>query len=300
MIDHTILNLKVELAKLRGLPWAYRQHHRRTSQDMTDHDAFLHAIRANWKDDSPRLIYADWLEEQGNSHLADFIRQQIEHHPKSEFTLCTSTIHSSVVREREGWVEGIPYPMIFGIDPMPHDLACQAVGFRDWALVGENGRVTYSRGFAVEAHVDLQEFLDIEERCRYCIDASPDPETNAIECNQCDGTFVGNVIEGDAAKILEAMPLLQRITTNKRPASNVLMQINVDMGRWFWSFIEAFEQEIPVNAMATGWLPAQLEAYFVWKNFSRHEDALQYFECDVLLRYARERLDHKRQQAAQP
>jgi uncharacterized protein (TIGR02996 family) len=39
-------------------------------------DAFLLAIAADVYDDSPRLIYADWLDEQGDSDRAEFIRVQ--------------------------------------------------------------------------------------------------------------------------------------------------------------------------------------------------------------------------------
>jgi uncharacterized protein (TIGR02996 family) len=45
---------------------------------MSDRDAFLAAIRAAPDDDAPRLVYADWLEENGDGDLADFIRLQIE------------------------------------------------------------------------------------------------------------------------------------------------------------------------------------------------------------------------------
>jgi uncharacterized protein (TIGR02996 family) len=40
---------------------------------MTDED-FLRAIEAAPADDSPRLIYADWLEERGQSPKAEFLR----------------------------------------------------------------------------------------------------------------------------------------------------------------------------------------------------------------------------------
>jgi uncharacterized protein (TIGR02996 family) len=40
--------------------------------------AFLAAVCAAPDDDAPRLIYADWLEEQGDSHRAELIRAQIE------------------------------------------------------------------------------------------------------------------------------------------------------------------------------------------------------------------------------
>lgn len=45
---------------------------------MTDGDALLHAIRENPGEDTPRLAYADWLDEQGPSNYAAFIRAQCE------------------------------------------------------------------------------------------------------------------------------------------------------------------------------------------------------------------------------
>src|SRR5262245_32687722 len=44
---------------------------------MTERDHFLAAIRANPDDDGVRLVYADWLEEHGDSERAEFIRGQI-------------------------------------------------------------------------------------------------------------------------------------------------------------------------------------------------------------------------------
>jgi uncharacterized protein (TIGR02996 family) len=45
---------------------------------MPDADAFLRTIAETPADDGPRLVYADWLEEQGESDRAEFIRLQIE------------------------------------------------------------------------------------------------------------------------------------------------------------------------------------------------------------------------------
>src|SRR5882672_259803 len=44
---------------------------------MLDRDAFLRTIRERPDDDGPRLVYADWLEEQGDPRGA-FIRIQCE------------------------------------------------------------------------------------------------------------------------------------------------------------------------------------------------------------------------------
>jgi uncharacterized protein (TIGR02996 family) len=43
---------------------------------MTCDKAFLEAIVADPEDDAPRLIYADWLDEQGDGPRAEFIRVQ--------------------------------------------------------------------------------------------------------------------------------------------------------------------------------------------------------------------------------
>jgi uncharacterized protein (TIGR02996 family) len=44
---------------------------------MTDEDALLRAVIADPDDDAPRLIYADWLDENGQCERAEFIRVQI-------------------------------------------------------------------------------------------------------------------------------------------------------------------------------------------------------------------------------
>jgi uncharacterized protein (TIGR02996 family) len=52
-----------------------------TSQPiMNDHKAFLDVIIANPQDDVVRLVYADWLEENGEPERAEFIRLQIKLH----------------------------------------------------------------------------------------------------------------------------------------------------------------------------------------------------------------------------
>lgn len=45
---------------------------------MSEPDAFLDAIFAHPEDDTPRLVYADWLEEHGEEEYAQFIRVDCE------------------------------------------------------------------------------------------------------------------------------------------------------------------------------------------------------------------------------
>ncbi len=48
------------------------------STEMSDHDALLAAILADPADDTARLVYADWLAENGASDRGEFIRIEIE------------------------------------------------------------------------------------------------------------------------------------------------------------------------------------------------------------------------------
>lgn len=45
---------------------------------MNDRNALLHAIAEHPEEDVPRLMYADWLEENGEPQRADFVRNQVE------------------------------------------------------------------------------------------------------------------------------------------------------------------------------------------------------------------------------
>jgi uncharacterized protein (TIGR02996 family) len=45
---------------------------------MSQDNAFLETIRANPDDDTPRMVYADWLEEQGETDRAEFVRLECQ------------------------------------------------------------------------------------------------------------------------------------------------------------------------------------------------------------------------------
>jgi uncharacterized protein (TIGR02996 family) len=45
---------------------------------VTDHDALVRAVCAHPDDDTPRLVYADYLEESGEADRAAFVRAQVE------------------------------------------------------------------------------------------------------------------------------------------------------------------------------------------------------------------------------
>src|SRR5215217_3370403 len=51
---------------------------RSEARSMNDRDALLTAIGEHPEEDTPRLMYADWLEENGQPERADFVRNQVE------------------------------------------------------------------------------------------------------------------------------------------------------------------------------------------------------------------------------
>ena len=81
---------------------------------MTNAD-FLQAILADPDDDTPRLIYADWLEEQGDPR-GEFIRVQCELAKEREHKTRSSTEYQRLYQRNEllerlhkkKWLKPIP------------------------------------------------------------------------------------------------------------------------------------------------------------------------------------------------
>ena len=65
---------------------------------MSERDAFLRTIAANPDDDAPRLIFSDWLEENGEPERAEFMRTQCE---LASSKPSEKRRHALRVRERE-------------------------------------------------------------------------------------------------------------------------------------------------------------------------------------------------------
>ncbi|MBM3978970.1 MAG: TIGR02996 domain-containing protein [Planctomycetes bacterium] len=58
-----------------------REHATRASVPMNERDAFVRGIAADLYDDTPRLAFADWLDEHGEHDRAEFVRVQCELEP---------------------------------------------------------------------------------------------------------------------------------------------------------------------------------------------------------------------------
>ncbi len=63
---------------------------------MTDRDALLRAIINHPDEDTPRLVYADWLDEHGEAKRAACIRAQVEHHRTAQADTAANAVAAFV------------------------------------------------------------------------------------------------------------------------------------------------------------------------------------------------------------
>jgi uncharacterized protein (TIGR02996 family) len=108
--------------------------------------AFLEAICAAPDDDTPRLVYADWLEEHGDRDRAEFIRVQIELARRGE---CDPS--ATPLRERE-------YQLL-----ARHEREWLA-HLAPWRATWLRNRAEFRRGFVEEVEVCPRKFLRRPDR----------------------------------------------------------------------------------------------------------------------------------------
>lgn len=118
--------------------------------------AFLADILEHPADDTPRLTYADWLEDQGQCDYASFIRVQCELARVCNEAVCRQTCTPPDF-------EGCPQ----------RDLRRRERKL----LKAHIGTWTNS----------LPEPL-VTQQCPSCVDQAPDWETNVVECRRCEST----------------------------------------------------------------------------------------------------------------
>ncbi len=106
----------------------------------TDRRSFLRTICENPADDVSRLVYADWLEENGERHAAEFIRVQC----KAEPTLVPLTS-----------LTGIEY----ALGCQPHE--CDRFGNREGstAITPDSRIFFFSRGFVSRIELPCASFM---------------------------------------------------------------------------------------------------------------------------------------------
>jgi len=174
---------------------------------MTTHP-LLSAILASPHDDLPRLIYADWLDENSESERAEFIRTQI-----AKGFQCDNCMGDYAVGQL------CPYDNGSLLCPSCDDL--QNESGLPASLFGE-GKVLYRRGFPEEIQCTMREWcgpIPCNICCRWNLDLIElygsshviRPNKNCFHCKG-DGRFAGI-----AKAVCEAWPVTRVVLVDREP-----------------------------------------------------------------------------------
>ena len=83
---------------------------------MSDREAFVSAVAANPADDLPRLVFADWLDENGDSERAEFVRTQIRWHHATDAAEKKHLNRRAASLFRDYWQRWLR-PFLLALDP---------------------------------------------------------------------------------------------------------------------------------------------------------------------------------------
>lgn len=171
---------------------------------MTDHPGFLADIIANPNDDVARLVYADWLDDRGESERAAFIRAQVEwartpgyreagpdgipdRNPR--WKALYAQWHQLLRQHWGDWLPSIRASWTT-TDIPKCGLVLTGVSFRDPLARGRSPRfdVAFRRGFVAEAACRLEDWIGAE-----CLSCNSTPRLDAgspgvRRCQHCHGT----------------------------------------------------------------------------------------------------------------
>jgi uncharacterized protein (TIGR02996 family) len=128
---------------------------------MTDREALIAAVAAAPADDLPRLVFADWLEENGDPTQAAFIRGHValaRLPPRAaNREKLAEELRAAAVRHAAGWVA--PVCAAFG-QPPPDWPPAPAAGWlrrlMDWRAAIDFGRPYWSRGYGLAVPCDVR------------------------------------------------------------------------------------------------------------------------------------------------
>lgn len=240
---------------------------------MTDADALLASILDRPDDDLPRLVYADWLDENGEHERSEFIRVGCE-------------------------LASMPgYPSAFDLDAYPNaaELHRRQLWLinewdygRGWRHIA--GRVavslipggspwydyfTFRRGFVWKVECTVVEFLG--GPCQRC--GGEGTEGHAydrgmrFDCPTCSGT---GRTEGVAAALFRSQPVLSVTLTDRHPTA-FQGRSGATLSRWAWNCDDRDRQ-------LDSWIPFELAQCL--EGFERDEESTWFYYSTAEAAYA--------------
>ncbi len=253
---------------------------------MTDEQAHLAGILAMPEDDLPRLVYADWLRERGETDRADFIEVQCElprigwQSDGSMRTGCAEDDRREILlrrRERElfaaaekmGWFAGLGLIRL-GLGEPTHD-------------IGRYGIVR--RGFVAEVRTTLAGWCG-SGVCRTCAGRGhsqhEDINGNYYPCPTCRGTGegrLGTAVVGIGPAVVANHPVEVVTLSDKEPFESE--------GTWSWyphGYADGYD---PDNHEASDLPPVVCSLLADWDvDLSRPQHHAYYYDTPELAKAA--------------
>lgn len=111
--------------------------------------AFMAAIRDKPEDDAPRLIFADWLDENGEPEWAEYIRLALKIYRMDDVNINQETLKELSQRQRELKVIGFARGWSFSFEPTDEFLVHY---------------VTHCRGLIHVANLNVPDWLAVADR----------------------------------------------------------------------------------------------------------------------------------------
>ncbi len=196
---------------------------------MTTNEALLANILANPNDDLPRLVLADWLEENGQAERAEFIRVSVwgDGAPKRAGTEDVSYRQWQQWRTRERELLEKHHREFFlppsGFSPTTMTTSGPQDGSLCWIASNEPGvliNFTVRRGFVAEIHCRLADWCGVE--CRRCRgdghflhwDMASDTTRRGHDCPACSGT---GRTPGIGPRLVREHPVERVVLTDREP-----------------------------------------------------------------------------------
>lgn len=250
-----------------------------------DRVAFLLSIAATPDDNTPRLVFADWLEEYGGDPAqAKYIRRAIAWAAERPEPFPWQPSSGSPLRK-------CPCPGCALWTPSTRaSVYCRTCGgtgdlFRFPRRLPGGGRIDpdcsrtvhFARGFPDSVECTAADVWREEDvPCPHCEDASTCPETNVAECSRCDCTGVidTRTVPTEWAKaVVRVTPVTRFVVTDFVPAESARHG-----GWWRWYAGEA-RDEVPqvvfdllAGEYPSDWRGAALVPY--WRSGAAARDAL--------------------------
>lgn len=215
--------------------------------------ALISAVAASPDDDTPRLVFADWLDDQGAPEAAaraEFIRVQCELARTACRCQKCASVDSDIpprlcikrltgLQEREAvlWFGGVAEPIVAAFRdavPMTRPNWGWGVTIDPDHKPREDGNLVVARGFPAVARLTLGQFAGLPCTRTDCFNEDGDgPEP---ECPRCNGT--GFLRAGLAAALGAVVGLTAICPTDKEPHESVDRRQSA-VARWMWILNEA-------------------------------------------------------------